>query len=536
VYIKENYNRYCYTILFLTGGNAESLQMDVASNLKDISLYDNSQKKVPRLPELILVQNDVSDRKPPGNIVEMCSTQTEGKSNLQSTDLVKDDQQITEDSVTRGVSCASILPYVQLCFFPTNYNILYFPFAHNTISLLVDKSENDDWHSAVDCTEQLRVSATSAETDTMEGEKKPEFTHVTSLKKSFNVHEDVKLLLSQLSNTSLAPDNDSPTVHDQREQAILHNISRAFSFQRNDSGISESTVNETEVECTNVQLKWQIELDRQSISRLWKELEEERNASAVAANQTMAMITRLQEEKAAVQMEALQYQRMVEEQSEYDREDLQRMTEMVSTLQTEIESYKVKLRDQLLVEEIRDHMRLSRPKEHESSISRATVPLSCFEDEKAYISKRLKKLKQKLYHFSNNSKHTPFSKLGDDDEEDSLNAEDVYKDDVEQPGVKNDMVFDNLRRNGSGFRDSRRGEDDPKGQYHAMVSENDLASFEEEVSELSGRLLALEADMSFLEHSANSLRNGKEGEELIRDIACRLRELRKMGTTWKQYD
>jgi cell division protein FtsB len=69
-----------------------------------------------------------------------------------------------------------------------------------------------------------------------------------------------------------------------------------------------------------------------------------------------------------------------------------------------------------------------------------------------------------------------------------------------------------------------------------MVSENDLASFEEDISQVSGRLLALEADRSFLEHSVNSLRNGKEGEELIRDIACSLRELRKIGTTWKEYD
>ncbi|GKA75083.1 probable myosin-binding protein 6 [Tanacetum coccineum] len=41
-------------------------------------------------------------------------------------------------------------------------------------------------------------------------------------------------------------------------------------------------------------------------------------ASAVAANNAMAMITRLKGEKAVVQMEALQYQRMMEEQAEYD--------------------------------------------------------------------------------------------------------------------------------------------------------------------------------------------------------------------------
>ncbi|KAK3145787.1 hypothetical protein QOZ80_3BG0257500 [Eleusine coracana subsp. coracana] len=487
------------------GGNAESfiiLDHPQTNIAKGIPLYDNSLENIPGQSELILVRNGGSYCKPSENIGEMSGIQIDSKANLQSTDLpIKDGHQTTEDSDTR-----------------------------------LDKSENDVWHSACGSTEELPVAATTpAETNTMEGEKRAELTHTPSLKNSFNVHEDLKLLLSQLSNTSLAPDIDSPIVHDQSEHAILHNISRALSFQRNDSGISESTVNEVEVECTIDRLKRQIELDRQSISRLCKELDEERNASAVAANQTMAMITRLQEEKAAMQMEALQYQRMMEEQSEYDREDLQKMTEMVQTLQAELESYKGKLRDQLLVDEIRDHMRLSRPKEHESVISRATLSLSCFEDEKAYISKRLKKLKQKLHQFSNNSKHIPSSKLGDI-EEDSVDIEDVYEDDVEQ-GEKSDPVSDNnIRRNGTVFGDLTHGEDDPKGQYHAMVSENDLASFEEEISEVSGRLLALEADRSFLEHSVNSLRNGKEGEELIRDIACSLRELRKMGITWKEYD
>ncbi|KAK4362416.1 hypothetical protein RND71_017657 [Anisodus tanguticus] len=53
-------------------------------------------------------------------------------------------------------------------------------------------------------------------------------------------------------------------------------------------------------------------------------IDEERSAAAVAANNAMAMITRLQAEKAAVQMEALQYQRMMEEQAEYDQEALQK--------------------------------------------------------------------------------------------------------------------------------------------------------------------------------------------------------------------
>ncbi|CAI0549563.1 unnamed protein product [Linum tenue] len=96
----------------------------------------------------------------------------------------------------------------------------------------------------------------------------------------------------------------------------------------------------------------QVRLDRKSLMELYMELDEERNASAVAANNAMAMITRLQAEKAAVQMEALQYQRMMEEQAEYDeeaiqllRDDLKKKDRQVKYLENEIEAYKIRYGD-----------------------------------------------------------------------------------------------------------------------------------------------------------------------------------------------
>ncbi|KAG4982687.1 hypothetical protein JHK85_028167 [Glycine max] len=66
-------------------------------------------------------------------------------------------------------------------------------------------------------------------------------------------------------------------------------------------------------EVTIDNLKSTLKSERKALSTLYAELEEESSAYAIAANQTMAMINRLQEEKAAMQMEALQYQRMMEE-------------------------------------------------------------------------------------------------------------------------------------------------------------------------------------------------------------------------------
>ncbi|OMP03853.1 hypothetical protein COLO4_10158 [Corchorus olitorius] len=99
-------------------------------------------------------------------------------------------------------------------------------------------------------------------------------------------------------------------------------------------------------------LKTSLKAERKALNALYAELEEERSASAIAANQTMAMITRLQEEKAAMQMEALQYQRMMEEQSEYDQEALQLLNELMikrekekEELEKELEVYRKKVLD-----------------------------------------------------------------------------------------------------------------------------------------------------------------------------------------------
>lgn len=74
------------------------------------------------------------------------------------------------------------------------------------------------------------------------------------------------------------------------------------SLERNESSLSldGSIVSEIEGESVVDWLKRQVEHDRKLLSALYKELEEERNASAVATNQAMAMITRLQKETATL--------------------------------------------------------------------------------------------------------------------------------------------------------------------------------------------------------------------------------------------
>ncbi|KAK4778230.1 hypothetical protein SAY87_018417 [Trapa incisa] len=87
--------------------------------------------------------------------------------------------------------------------------------------------------------------------------------------------------------------------------------------------------------------------ERVAHANLCLELEKERNAAAIAADEAMAMILRIQEEKASIEMESRQFQRMVEEKSAFDVEEMNIMTEILLRrdrekyfLEKELESYR----------------------------------------------------------------------------------------------------------------------------------------------------------------------------------------------------
>ncbi|CAK9180286.1 unnamed protein product [Ilex paraguariensis] len=144
------------------------------------------------------------------------------------------------------------------------------------------------------------------------------------------------------------------------------------------------------------------------------ELEEERSASAVATNQTMEMINRLQEEKAAMQMEALQYQRMMEEQSEYDQEVLQLFNELMvkrekekQELEKELEMNRKKLLDYDAKEKMR---RLRRSKDGSARSGFSSASCSNVEDSDGLSIDLNQEAKEDNYCCSyqeNGSHHTP---------------------------------------------------------------------------------------------------------------------------------
>ncbi|EEC76042.1 hypothetical protein OsI_13222 [Oryza sativa Indica Group] len=122
------------------------------------------------------------------------------------------------------------------------------------------------------------------------------------------------------------------------------------------------------------QLKSALASAHKSLSTLYTELENERSAAAIAADETMAMINRLQEQKAAMQMEAIQYQRLMEERSEYDQDALERLNELVVKREKEIQDLERELelyRRKVHLFEVKERRKMSRHKadDHNGSSS-----------------------------------------------------------------------------------------------------------------------------------------------------------------------
>ncbi|XP_027904586.1 probable myosin-binding protein 5 [Vigna unguiculata] len=235
-------------------------------------------------------------------------------------------------------------------------------------------------------------------------------------------------------------------------------------------------------------LNRQVRLDRKSLMALYMELDEERSASAVAANNAMAMITRLQAEKAAVQMEALQYQRMMEEQAEYDEEALQASTEEVQALQAELEVYKKQYG--CLAEGVISSLRNSSSfrfnegndnqvasSQTENGGIRHSESVKAFKAERAHLLGRIKKVESR----------NPF----------------------EESGVYSSLLSSS---------DSVNNLDNEKGKGGEIF-------LPKELSFLAERVKALEANSGFLDLVSNKEEKDGEGTKILTEISQNLEKL-----------
>ncbi|KAL0414077.1 UNVERIFIED_CONTAM: putative myosin-binding protein 5 [Sesamum radiatum] len=129
------------------------------------------------------------------------------------------------------------------------------------------------------------------------------------------------------------------------DMPIKKNILSIEELQNNPQGLQGFSGDE---KSTIRLLEQTLEEERNARAALYVELEKERSAAATAADEAMAMILRLQEEKASIEMEARQYQRMIEEKSCYDAEEMDILKEILLRrekekhfLEKEVEAYRM---------------------------------------------------------------------------------------------------------------------------------------------------------------------------------------------------
>lgn len=308
----------------------------------------------------------------------------------------------------------------------------------------------------------------------------------------------------------------------------LSRLPRRLATEKTELGtelLEGSAASEADGETILNHLKRQVRIDRKSLIALYMELDEERSASAVAANQAMAMITRLQAEKAAVQMEALQYQRMMEEQAEYDQEALQVMKDLLTKREGEIKALEAEL---------------------ESYRERSELDIDSY---KALADDDYHQLKSQ-----SDSSVSAFCECGSppanlDEQEVGNNGESEHNSDQSRPsqeengqGILEESLFDfegerfflleRLRmlekkihlplNDGVNIllpsSDKINLNEDEKGDRSNTI-------ITREISCLRERMEVLETEREFLKHAVRSLHKGGEGTRLLREIALHLRQL-----------
>lgn len=277
----------------------------------------------------------------------------------------------------------------------------------------------------------------------------------------------------------------------------------------------------------NGDLKSALKVERKALETLYLELEEERSASAIAAKESMAMITRLQEEKAAIKIESLQYQRMIEEQSEYDQEALLLLNELLvkrekekEALERELDVYRKKLG---LFRSFsgsssnnRDSFGLSN-EDHENENVDHNTPIDevlDLEDERISILEQLKTLEEKLFVMS--------------DYDENVNHQNGFENGFNTKtnqikGIKGKRLLPLFDEMENGYENGYDSNESENSNFENKRSEIDL-----EIDQLYGRVQNLEEDNEFLKHCISSLKKGDKGLDLLQEILQHLRDLRNI--------
>ncbi|KAF8667796.1 hypothetical protein HU200_052607 [Digitaria exilis] len=381
--------------------------------------------------------------------------------------------------------------------------------------------------------------------------KSPRLSEIISARDTNSkTNEEVKTFLSQLSSARGfdGPFSDmttSPRVNTQIDDYRQYDATGMAPFlDRNSSNLEPFDVNATsedEGESSIESLKQQAEVNRKKMSLLYKELEAERSASAVAASEAMAMINRLQEEKAGMHMEALQYLRMMEEQADHDQEAIEKLNDLLTErekelldLEAELEGYRSRLHDEPFDVGNFSAIDGSMPFGVLDGSDFMRHTMFDFEDEKTRILDSLHRLEETLGMSSTNRLF-----LGSIN--DTLQNGPLRDDAVSsiQYLHNSELGISQLPREhlisesvSSEQKDEDRSVENQKGFPSCSQLDDakkcSMTSVKHDISLLNTRFTALEADQNFLKQILSSLNCSSDGVQYIQEITSHLRDLRRI--------
>ncbi|XP_071904162.1 probable myosin-binding protein 5 isoform X2 [Coffea arabica] len=315
-------------------------------------------------------------------------------------------------------------------------------------------------------------------------------------------------------------------LSDSAQASPRYRAGKKFSMDKPDFVLEPNDINalnEADGDSILTRLKRQVRLDRKSLMALYMELDEERSASAVAANNAMAMITRLQAEKAAVQMEALQYQRMMEEQAEYDQEALQVMKDLlvkrdeeIKVLEADLDVYREKYgpikkigSEVCEIDDDEDYQALK-----SQSLSSSGEKSECGSPSELLDQSGIGAKKRSFDRSMELGAGGTLDESSLDFEHERSYLLGLLKDVERNMSVPS--VDQGSHLSGSNVEEQEQGE---RGTENKPILERELSLIRE-------RLRAIEADSGFLKHAAMTLQKSGEGSKLLTEIAQHLRNLR----------
>ncbi|XP_047306338.1 probable myosin-binding protein 5 [Impatiens glandulifera] len=358
-----------------------------------------------------------------------------------------------------------------------------------------------------------------------------------SMDKPFDMFEDIKTPTYSKGNKFFGiPLTDSTSV----SPRFANRSMKKSPLEKSESVLESNDLNPKNMEAVDggdsmlSRLRKQVLIDRKLYVDCCTELEEERSASAVAANNAMAMITRLQAEKAAVQMEALQYQRMMEEQAEYDQEAIQTMKDLlmkrddrIKILEGEVDTYRE--RYGIIPKLGSDECEVDANDDYQEFGSRSSNG-----------SQRLSECESTVTGFQVNNVE---EQSGSSFQEEKERGEDKIEESLTEFEQERSQLLGMLTVLEKNMQLSSIEEEDepnsPQPISYTETNADDLNKgvenkvvLKREVSLLRERLRAMEAESGFIKHATMTLQRGTgEGTELLREVAQHLRELRQSSSS-----